>query len=212
MKYIYIIAGLIVINLTACDYFPSNYQQDPDNPGLATFTSVGNNIVTNYINGVAYINSSENNYYNYNDGYYEGNLPTLKKIVTTSTFDTISLSWNIQINNNVNKPLTYPIYKSIAILIPVSKSFNANDFLAFNGRRFGSDSCDVVLTQYNSFNGSDSTVITGTADIYFVQVDLGSAATSLLYFAGLFDGNIGNNVAITKGRFDFAIPTAGINF
>ena len=214
MKYI-IYTLLIVLVLTSCDYFPNNYHPDPDDAGLSQFTSSGYNIVTNYINGTPYINVNTGGYYNYSGGgYYNGGLPLLKKIVTASPYDTLSLSWKIQVNNSSAQSFGYPIYEAIAILIPVAKSFNANSFLALNGQRLATDSCNVALTQYNSFNGSDSTVLTGMANIYFVKISLENAVqtSSTLYFSGLFNGNVGDSVAVTKGRFDFAIPTSGINF
>jgi hypothetical protein len=56
--------------------------------------------------------------------------------------------------------------------------------------------------------------ISGTANLYFVSVneDLSYPPQKYIRLSGLFDGNIGDTVLITKGRFDFEVNENNLNF
>lgn len=182
-----------------------NFFPDEDDPGLSRFTSRGYNIATMYINNVPYINP-------YKKPLFGGVVnfdPTINLISTNSTFDTLNISWRIEINDSTisyNNP-----YYSVSISMPVRKGFTSHDFLAMNGQRFASDSDAILL---NSFY-YDPNAFSGKANIYFVNIHYtDSTATSSRSYAlsGLFNGNIGDSILITKGRFDFRIDATKINF
>ena len=177
-----------------------NFYPDPDDPGLSRFTSYGFNIATNYINGSPYINPFRNS--------FRGNyLPAFTKILTTSAFDTLRISWLIEPKDsitNYNSP-----YQNISLLIPIPKSFSRNDFLLLNGKRLLNTNTVQIQSNSNAPPGQFS----GTANIYFVQITTDSLNyTRYFSISGLFDGNIGDSILITKGRFDFRIDAGTLIF
>jgi hypothetical protein len=191
--------------LCFCGCSKRNFFPDEDNPGLSILSSRGFNIATVYINEVPYINP----YSKFIFGGVVNSSPTITKINTNSTFDTLSLSWAIQINDTTNSNSSP--YRYIAILMPVSKSFTRNDLIAMSGQRFSSNSDKVIL---QSFNYGPSDFLSGVSNIYFVKINQTQSDTSAprLLLSGLFNGNIGDSILITKGRFDFEISTNDINF
>lgn len=195
---------LLVLCVCGCD--KRNFFPDPDDPGLSMLTSHGFNIATVYINEVPYINP----YKKFFLGGVVNTVPTLTKINTNSTFDTLSLSWAIQINDSTGA-YDSP-YRYISLLMPVSKSFTKRDLIAINGQRFSSDSGKVIL---QSSNYSPSDTLSGFSNIYFVKINQtqpSDTSAPRLFLSGLFNGNIGDSILITKGRFDFVISTHDINF
>jgi hypothetical protein len=62
--------------------------------------------------------------------------------------------------------------------------------------------------------GSSSNTISGSANLYFVTVteNLAHLPQKYIKLSGLFDGNIGDSVHITKGRFDFEVDESNLNF
>ncbi|MEP7253595.1 MAG: hypothetical protein ABI683_14485 [Ginsengibacter sp.] len=192
--------GFILLALSGCA--KRNLYPDTDDPGLSRFTSHGYNIATAYINGDAYINPFL--------GSLRGNaLPSIGKLSTAAPLDSLMISWQLELNTDLTPPPLSP-YQNIVLMLPVSKSFTAGDFLLWNGQRFSLDSNAVVL---NSFSDPLNRR-TGPANIYFVKIDIDNSNTSspAYQISGLFDGKIGDSITITKGRFDFRIPTSNLNF
>lgn len=197
IKYLLIIFITLLL-LAGCA--KRNFFPDEDDPGLSLLTSHGYNIVTNYINGKPYINPFRNT--------FRGNyLPVLQKIVTGSTYDTLSLSWLIQpkdSSTSYNSP-----YQSISLLIPVPKTFTKSDFLQMSSNRF----LNTNKIQIQSYFSPGLNQLSGKANIYFVEITTDSLNyTNYLSMTGLFDGNIGDSILITKGRFDFEINADRLNF
>ncbi len=196
----FIVTGILSICITGC--LKRNFFPDPDDPGLSRFTAYGYNIATAYINGDAFINPFL--------GRYRGNaLPSFIKMATTGTFDSLSLSWPIVLNNDGSLPYN-GTYQNVSLLIPVPKGFTQTDLLSWNGKRFPANAIRIDINSINNFPGP----LSGTSSIYFVQIAIDkSYTTSTVYqISGLFEGNIGDSVSITKGRFDFKIPGSSLNF
>lgn len=191
---------LIALSLAGCA--KRNYFPDPDDPGLSLLTSYGFNIGTFYINNVPYINP-------FLGSEYGNSIPTLSKIVTNSTFDTLNLSWQIGINDNGNADANSP-YQTISLLMPIPKSFSKNDFIAMRGIRFTSNTNGVAL-QNSPFQGD---TLSGLSNIYFVKINPIQTpdSTTDLELSGLFNGSIHDSILITKGRFDFQIAESSLNF
>jgi hypothetical protein len=183
---------LLLLNFSGCK--KRNFYPDPDDPGLSRFTSYGFNVVTEYINGVPYINPFSTT---------RGNSPPyLTKISTNSAFDTLSLSWEAVMNNSEQTLNTD--FSDISILIPVSKTFDQNDLLALSGQRL--DTTKVVMETY-PFG------FPGTANIYFVKISVDSSQIPKKYIlSGLFNGIIFNGTIVTDGRFDFEFYANDFNF
>jgi hypothetical protein len=182
-----------------------NFFPDEDDPGLSRFTSRGYNIATMYINNVPYINP-------YKKPLFGGIInitPTINLISTNSTFDTLDISWKIEINDSsdsYNQP-----YHSISLLMPVSKNFTLHNFLAMSGQRFASNTNAIALNSFSTYFDT----LTGKSNIYFVNikyVDSSATSTRSYSLSGLFDGNIGDSILVTKGRFDFSIDADKVNF
>ncbi|HXR85143.1 MAG TPA: hypothetical protein VN722_12585 [Hanamia sp.] len=182
---------LITLILLFSSCMKRNFFPDEDDPGLSRLTFYGYNIATNYINDVPYINPFR--------GSWRGNsLPTLKRISTSSDFDTLRLSWPIERNDASDMSLSP--FNDISLLTPISKSFTIYDFIALAGKRFSSNTNTVILNSNEDF---------GLANLYFIKItDDGKYLT----FSGLFDGHMADGILITKGRFDFRISVNNINF
>lgn len=183
-----------------------NFFPDGDDPGLSRLTSRGYNIATMYINDVPYINTYSTTIF----GGISNSMPIVTLIPTNSTSDTLNISWQIEINDNSNT-FNQPYYYSVSLLMPVKKNFTSADFLAMDGQRFAANTNAIALN--SDYNISDT--FHQQANIYFVNLKyMSSSATSTNYYAfsGLFNGNIGNSISITKGRFDFKIDASQIKF
>jgi len=200
----------IVISLAGCTKPPRNFYADQYNPGLSIFTSYGFNIVTAYINDSAYINPYiDPTYWGASAGTPAGNTPvSIDVIHTASIYDTLCISWQIEYNDTSQLYLSE--YSVLSLLMPVSKSFSADDFLAWNGKKFPIDSTTVTIQL--GYYGDN--VPAGNASVYFVKItpDTNDTSFQKYFFTGLFEGSIGNNIQITKGRFDFYIDPSQINF
>ncbi len=183
-----------------------NFYPDEDDPGLSRFTSRGYNIATMYINNNAYINT-------YHTGIIFGGItnsvPTLTLISTDSTSNTLIMSWPIELNNGSDTTYLSP-YQTISLLMPVPKSFNKVDFIAMRGTRFASNTNAIELQPFRYSNDS----LSGFSNIYFVKINpiQINDSTNYLELSGLFNGNIGDSILITKGRFDFKIDANQIKF
>lgn len=197
MKLIKPIVSVCVVALLLSSCTKRNFYSDPDDPGLSILSSYGFNIASVYINNVPYVNP-------YKRGIIGGIInygPTLRKIQTAGALDTIILSWPI--NKNDNSTVYNSPYQNLSLLMPVSKSFSVNDFIALSGKRLPANANAIAVNSfYNPANP-------GTSNLYFIKIRLD---TSALYFSGLFDGKIGDSINITKGRFDFKIDKSAINF
>ncbi len=192
--------SLLFISCNKRNFFP-----DPDDPGLSRLTSRGYNIVTMYINNVPYINSYRKPIF----GGINNTLPIITRKITNSAFDTLEISWQIEINNT--SAGNNQSYNSISLLLPVSKNFSAHDFLAMNGKSFPTDSNAIAVNYF--YNYPDTLI--GKSNIYFINIKYNSSGTSsnsTYSLSGLFNGNIGDSILITKGRFDFKIDADQIQF
>ncbi|HSN10057.1 MAG TPA: hypothetical protein VLS85_13550 [Hanamia sp.] len=186
----------VTILVTGC--YKRNFFPDGDDPGLSRFTSRGYNVITAYINSTPYINPFSKT---------RGNdLPTFIKVVSSGASDTLNFSWRFVENDPAG--ISYQNEKAISISIPMPKSFSRDDFFALQGKRFDSETCRLSL----SSNQPGS--VSGTANIYFTSIAFTppSPTGNNAILSGLFNGNIGDSILITKGRFDFAINTDKINF
>lgn len=190
---------LLVILILSASCGKRNFFPDQDDPGLSLLTSNGYNIASNYIDGQPYVNPF--------GGILRRNyLPVLQKVPSTDILDTLSLSWRIVPNDGTS--LSNAKYTSITLYSPVSKSFNKGDFLALNAQKLTSSSTRIYV-QTNSFNNP----LRGIANLYFVEIKPDNLINPTSYIiSGLFDGNIGDSVLITKGRFDFRIEINTLNF
>ncbi len=178
-----------VLLLTKCSVW--NFYPDPDDQGLSRFTSRGYNVASNYIN--------ENSY-----SIMGGNNILLQKDSTGNAIDTLKFSWGLYPNNSGPRVFSY---RNISFNLPVSSSFDKNNLLAFKGTKF-LNSVPIDLLD------SSSNTLSGIGTLYFVSVyeRIYPPDQKYIELSGLFDGNIGDSVHITKGRFDFSIDEKSLNF
>ncbi|MGC4035669.1 MAG: hypothetical protein QM764_06880 [Chitinophagaceae bacterium] len=184
---------------------PRNFYEDSNDPGLSRLTSRGYNIATCYINNEAYINP----YRNYLFGGANTSL-TIEKIQTAAAKDTLRLTWQIERANAVYSPGSPLSYTSMNLFIPINKNFSTKDFEALAGTRFPYDtSTNISMKLDNLFD----TTLTDSTSIYFVRTAPDKTITSQtgFSFSGLFQGKIGPDIYITKGRFDFSITEDYLN-
>lgn len=190
-KYLFLVICAPLFMATECHrnyFFP-----DPDDNGLSRFTSRGYNLATNYINDVPFKNI--------------GGYTLLQKNSSGGSFDTLKFSWEVYPSDAFGNNF---IYQNISFLFSVDSSFGKKDLLAFNGKRFLNPTTVVIKETQDSTLKS----ISGTGNFYFVSVteDLSYPPQKYVKLSGLFDGNIGDTVLITKGRFDFEINESDLNF
>lgn len=179
-----------LVLLTTCNSYWSFYP-DQDDRGLSRFTSRGYNVASNYINGNSFSIMGGNNIF-------------LQKDSSGNAIDTLKLSWGLYPNDYGPKVYSY---KNISFNLPVSSSFDKNNLLALKGTKF-LNSVPVTLLD------SSLNILSGTGTLYFVAVSEQVFASDQknIKLSGLFDGNIGDSVRITKGRFDFSIDEKDLNF
>lgn len=191
MKYKYLLLLICAPIFMATECRRNYFIPDPDDNGLSRFTSRGYNLATAYINDAPFVNIGS---------YY----PLLQKDSSGNSIDTLKFSWALYPSDLLNHN---SIYHDISFLLPVSSSFTKNDLLALNGQRL-LNSTTVVIKD------GALKVISGTATLYFVSVteDLSFPQQKNIKLSGLFDGNIGDTVHITKGRFDFEVNENDLNF
>ncbi len=194
MKLKYLIILICIPFLMATECRRSNFFSDPDDPGLSRFTSRGYNIATAYINDLPLVNVASYS-------------PLLQKDSSGSSIDTLKFTWALYPSNLGN---SISIYRNISFLIPITSSFNKNDLLSFNGQRFLNATKVIVQEKQDTSFKS----ISGNASLYFVSVkeDLSYPPQKYIRLSGVFDGNIGDTVLITKGRFDFEVNEKELNF
>jgi hypothetical protein len=186
---------LILAALTGCRKKP--FYEDLDDPGLSRFTNRGYNLASAYINQQPW----QCGY----DSYF--NDASILLDTNTSAKDTLSIIWQGRFNvSNPLPPTTRMYYPYVIISMPVKNGFNRNDFLNWNNKLFPADTTTVTISM------SDVPIVTGraisgTGRIYFVNVlsKQDNRNKVQLHVAGLFEGNIGDSVKITKGRFDYII-------
>lgn len=175
--------------LTTCRF--SNFYEDPDDPGLSRFTARGYNVSSCYINGMAYASEG-----------LEHSL--LYKNSSGTTVDTLTFEWRNLYPSNPGQNY----YNSIPISYQwqVPATFDKKDLLALNGKKIENA---VLLSPLSS-----QYQLTGKGSLYFVSVTQAMRDTTARYIklSGLFDGNIGDSLQITKGRFDFEIDEKNLNF
>ncbi|HEY5393040.1 MAG TPA: hypothetical protein VIJ57_13030 [Hanamia sp.] len=202
-KNIGIACCFVVFILGSCG--KRNFFPDENNPGLSRLTSRGYNIATMYVNGTPYINTYKKQLL----GGVANSVPIVTLISTGSIADTLSIYWEIERNDSSS--FYNQSYHSISLLMPVPKNFTSNDFLAMTGQRFANNNNVITLNSFVNYPDS----LHGASNIYFVKIQyINSPATSAkaYAFSGLFDGNIGDSISITKGRFDFEIDASQIKF
>ena len=200
-KYQKHLTALALVILVGCG--KRNFFPDQDDPGLSLLTSRGYNIATMYINQEAYINPSRHLLL----GGIANTLPTVILRQTSGVSDTLDISWEIE-KNEASPSFNQP-YHLISLLLPVSKTFTSRDFTAMSGKRFSSNSQAIALNSDYNF------ALTGISNVYFIDVNYSGASANTpgsYHFSGLFNGNIGDSIVITKGRFDFTISAVAIHF
>jgi hypothetical protein len=196
---------VFIFLLTGCEQ-PRNFFGDADDPGLSRFTARGYDIVSLYLNDSVYVNP----YRHYPLGGASNSDVTIQKIVTTGVYDTLSISWEIAFADAPDDQLDV---SNLSILLPVEKNFTQTDLLTWEGKRFPVDLSVPVTILLNRFNRQFAAADTGTGIIYFVKIykDEKNSTDTVYQFSGLFEGNAGNN-KLTKGRFDFRVNAADLNF
>jgi hypothetical protein len=180
-----------------------NFYEDTDDPGLSRLTSRGYDIITCYVNGEPYINPYQH--------YLFGGANTtvsIQKIETASAKDTLRISCDLR---KAGTDLSNTPSYNLAILVPVEKGFSFKDFEGLEGRRFPYDSTTKISIQ---FSESFTSTTSDSASIYFIKTapPNNTNASNGFSFSGLFEGKIEPATYITKGRFDFMLYPANINF
>lgn len=193
--YNYFIAVLLLLPvLMGCH--KRQFFEDRDDPGLSRFTSRSYNTTTAYINGKAWISGfSSLSGADPTDIFLDNN--TIGK-------DTLSIRWSGGFG------LTSSFGSSITFSLPVKANFTRNDLLDWSNKRFPADTTTVTVF-YNGRSPNSGSFVSGrgTGKIYFVNiasmpVDQNGSSPGIR-ISGLFEGNIGDSVIISKGRFDYNV-------
>ncbi|RYY58492.1 MAG: hypothetical protein EOO05_16265 [Chitinophagaceae bacterium] len=92
--------------------------------------------------------------------------------------------------------------------VPVKKNFTSNDFLAMAGKVFPQPGTMVTMSMgQQAPSAPDAASVSGTGKIYFVRLEraVTSDPQDEFSFSGLFEGNIGDSILVSKGRFDYKL-------
>ena len=186
---------LLSFELTSC--YKRQFYEDPDDPGLSRFTNRTYNVTSAYINSESWVTS-----------FYSLSGPSRAQVFrdsTSSPRDTLQITWEGGFTNrNAFSSSPWRDWPYLTISMPIKKNFSKDDFLNLNGKIFPADSTTVTVSLSNYEFISPAVSLTGTGKIYFVYVKPGSHDREFT-IAGLFEGNIGDSIHITKGRFDYRI-------
>ena len=186
---------LLSFELTSC--YKRHFYEDPDDPGLSRFTNRTYNVTSAYINSEPWVTSFNS---------LSGPSPAIVfRDSTSSPSDTLYIAWQGGLTHaNAFPSSPWRNWPYLVISIPIKKNFFKSDFLALNGRIFSADSATVAIS-HNSYGlVSPAVSVSGKGKIYFVNVKPGLHDREFT-IAGLFEGNIGDSIHITKGRFDYRI-------
>lgn len=186
-KNFYIALIPLVFLTTKCQF--SNFFPDTDDPGLSRFTARGYNVASVYIN--------EKPFRQLGDEFR-----MLEKDSSGNPTDTLHFSLRLFPNDGSNVSQE-PWYLSFQV--PVPPSFNVNNLLAFNDRRFE----NTIPVSLRNFRNTSF----GTSTLYFVSVTEVTSPSNEKYvkLSGLFEGKT-DSAEFTKGRFDFQVAEKDLNF
>jgi hypothetical protein len=201
---LYFMLLFFITLLVGCDKNDTQFFEDTEKNGLGIFSNKGNNILSAYVNGIAWKTKDR-----ITDGYtnrtdYE---IIIEKQKTNTQKDTIIFTWNSTNDNNLN-------YNTIILRIAVDSSFTYKDFRTnFNGKRLVIDSSVNGYFTTNINTQIMNRNIRGNGVIFFqtAEIDINTTQINSNKMAGLLSAKIGNNV-ITDGRFDHALNGLPINF
>lgn len=193
------LAGLLlsaIVSFSSCER--SVFYEDVDDKGISRFTSQGYNVVSSYINQEPWVGEAGAAF------IYPSPFPVyIQKISSSAVDDTLSIQFRGEFSDTIlfsNQPGKRFGY--INFSIPVSKSFSLNDFFAWQGKRFPSGNMTTTIWLSDEYAANK---ISGSGALYFVKILPGAGGSFI--FSGLFSGNIGDSVILTKGRFDFKMDS-----
>jgi len=202
MKLLFCLLVFVVVSGFQCssDYFYS----DPNDPGLSEFSDHGYQQVSSYINDDPWVGASQA-YSHFNlasDSFY-----TYSQYIwlqaTAAAQDTLHFSWSGRFGvTQSDFVYTYQWQSNnvVTLSIPVPKNFTIREFYALRGKRFPDAGTPVSISLGNGV-ADQSTTLDGTGKIYLVSIKTMGEASEF-QMTGLYEGNIGDSIHITKGRFD----------
>ena len=80
-----------------------------------------------------------------------------------------------------------------------------------NSERLPLDSNAIVINSFDNY----SDTLAGKSNLYFINIHYNlppNNSKGTYSLSGLFNGNIGDSILISKGRFDFEIDADKVNF
>lgn len=187
----------ISIALASCR--KQQFFEDAANPGLSRFTSRNYNVTSAYVNAEPWVSGFS---------ALQGPQPMRVQLVTSIALkDTLYLTWSGKFSNpGVSQSVPWRTYNFMSICIPVEKNFSAANFLAWNGKSFARDTLPVKIRLSNFDFQPIGSFLEGKGNIYFVKVAAeNNREGNGFQTSGLFEGNIGDSIKITKGRFDYEV-------
>ena len=177
---------LLLSSYSGC--FKDRFREDPANAGLSVFSGQRYNVMSFYVNEVPWVRHF--------DSRGGPDMGTIDLVETSASRDSLYLSWTGGTAGGSDEQLV--------IGIPVKKNFTLADLMAFRGRRFPDDSTGISISLGvgNRWDPFSTRPVAGAGRIYFtgIEPDQPGSVNFLMY--GLFDGTIGTDTVISKGRFD----------
>lgn len=196
MKWIVSLQWVIVVvistALISCNKNYTVFYEDDDADDLSVFSSMGNNVMSCYINGKPFRTRDRT----YNAGFSRGSFTAeieLFKDDAANDSDTLIIVWQ----RNALSPNPY----SVSLVLAVKKDFSYNDFTSFNNTR-------LVINGVNGyFMVNHDRSEKGTGSIYFYRAILmpDDAAGTGSRLSGIFEATLAS-YTITRGRFDHTLP------
>lgn len=193
----FLLAGFL---LTGCSRNDTRYFADAEDPGIAIFSSTGNNIFSCFIDGKPWRTVSRTSggftYYRIN---YEVDI---FKQVTGNVKDTLVITWKGYFEGNT------VMTNSFSLHLAVEPGFGYKELNFLQGQRL---TIDTAINYFSStVNGFNSK---GKGHIYFHSISLDSIGPGMYRgsMSGLLDADF-NASKITRGRFDHWIAPDQVHF
>jgi len=182
------------IILEGCE--KSFFFEDTDDPGLSRFTNRGYDVMSVYINDYPWVSHFETG-----GLFVRRSHVSVFKYATQSSEDTLSILWHGAFtNDSIFNNTPWKKYNYVEFLFPVKKEFKLSDFFSWSGTRLPFDATTVDILLHTSFPGASS-ALSGSGNLYFVDIKPDNRGG--IFMSGLFEGKIGDSIAIRKGRFDY---------
>ncbi|RYY54602.1 MAG: hypothetical protein EOO09_13745 [Chitinophagaceae bacterium] len=191
-RYIAIIA--FAFTLVSCQR--DRFFEDEDDPGLSRLTSYSYDVCSAYVAGRPWVRP----FFNVLRGEARVHLQLRPD---AGIYDTLDIEFPGRFETEpLPGSVPWQSATTMTFAVPVAKGFTGEKFLAMAGQQFPAPNTQVLVSLHGE---PGQGVVTGSGRLYLISIRRSQAAGQEFVCTGLFDGNIGDSILVTKGRFDYRI-------